>query len=205
MYQVNEIFSSLQGEGFNTGRKMVFIRLAKCNLACAWCDTKFDGYIEMNLASILRKVNSYGLGNVLITGGEPTIHKGFEELVVSLKKEGYKVFLETNGLKAMSRKVEDFIDYVAVSPKACYASLYEKDNILDFADEVRVVVDGDVQIFCEYIEEKIVAARYYLSPCYKNDEFNFLETIKLLGELNERSIGQKWGLSIQSHKFAKIQ
>lgn len=204
-YHVNEIFASMQGEGFNTGRKMVFVRLAHCNLACDWCDTEFSGYIEMDLKIILQRVKSYGLPNVLITGGEPTVHQGFEELVVSLKQQGYKVFLETNGLKALSQQMEELLDYVSVSPKACYASVYENKEVLEFADEVRIVVDGDVLDFCEFIEEKIVAARYYLSPCYKDGQFNFLQTIETMGILNERTLGQKWGLSIQAHKFAQIK
>ena len=36
-----EIFYSLQGEGVTTGIPSVFLRLALCNLACSWCDTRY--------------------------------------------------------------------------------------------------------------------------------------------------------------------
>ena len=36
-YRVNEIFYSLQGEGVRAGTPNLFLRLAKCNLACKHC------------------------------------------------------------------------------------------------------------------------------------------------------------------------
>src|SRR3990172_1102301 len=54
MYTLREIFFTLQGEGFHTGRAAVFARFSGCNLwsgreddrataVCTFCDTEFVG------------------------------------------------------------------------------------------------------------------------------------------------------------------
>ena len=35
-----ELFNTLQGEGFHTGKPATFIRLAGCDVGCFWCDVK---------------------------------------------------------------------------------------------------------------------------------------------------------------------
>ncbi|VTR58202.1 7-carboxy-7-deazaguanine synthase [Serratia fonticola] len=39
-YPINEMFQTLQGEGYFTGVPAIFIRLQGCPVGCSWCDTK---------------------------------------------------------------------------------------------------------------------------------------------------------------------
>lgn len=201
IYRIVEIFETLQGEGYNTGMPSVFIRFGKCNLACHWCDTNYNEFGAMSLTQIMTKVHEYSAKNIIITGGEPTIQPQIELLLNQLKSEGYFLAIETNGLK----DVPPQIDYIATSPKRLYAEAYEK-RCLKQADEVRIVVDNDeILAFCEHVEQKIAAKRYYLSPCEINGEMNILATITALGQLNARVGKPHWQLSIQTHKLCGIE
>ena len=75
MKRVNEIFYSLQGEGFHTGRAAVFVRFSGCNLRCPFCDTSFETYREMSDQEIVQTILQYPARFVVLTGGEPTLHR----------------------------------------------------------------------------------------------------------------------------------
>lgn len=199
-FPIVEIFESLQGEGFNTGMPSIFIRFGKCNLTCPWCDTNYNQFEQWTLNEILAKVRSYTAKNIIITGGEPTIQPNLSLLLNQLKKEGYFLAIETNGLK----EIPPQIDYIATSPKRMYQEKYQR-RCIEFANEVRVVVDGEVQAFCEQLESKIQADHYYLSPCEIEGKMNLLETITQLGILNQRANKPKWQLSIQTHQIVDIE
>ena len=59
MRRINDIFYSLQGEGYNTGRAAVFVRFAGCNLRCPFCDTEFDTHREMTDDEIVAEISRY--------------------------------------------------------------------------------------------------------------------------------------------------
>lgn len=51
-------FFTLQGEGPFRGHPAYFIRLAKCNLACSFCDTYFDAGEWRSFNSLLEEADS---------------------------------------------------------------------------------------------------------------------------------------------------
>lgn len=101
---VQEIFSTLQGEGPYVGYPSVFIRLGGCNLACNFCDTEFESYKNISLEKILAEVvklakNPEGKITrklIVITGGEP-LRQPIERLCEELIKLGFTIQIETNG------------------------------------------------------------------------------------------------------------
>ena len=193
-YRLVEIFESLQGEGRNTGRPCVFVRFAGCNLACPWCDTDVGERFSMTLEELLAEIASYKAKTVVLTGGEPTLTEGAPELIAALKAVGYFIAVETNA--TVDAPWLQFVDYVAVSPKAEFAPLYNGEEALREADEVRIVAsDENVSGFCEEMRRRIAACAYYVSPCDRDGEIDFATAKSVLSRL------EGWSLSVQLHKI----
>lgn len=189
-YPLVEIFESLQGEGRNTGRPVVFVRFAGCNLSCPWCDTAVAKRFELSLPELIAEVKTHRAKSVILTGGEPTIQKGMDELVAALKAEDYWIGVETNGTHAPAWL--QAVDYVACSPKAEYPDRLE----LKRANEVRLVASTPAIVaFAREVKARLLATDYYISPCERGGEIDFAAAKDALAQLDGFS------LSVQLHKI----
>lgn len=126
--KISEIFYSLQGEGINTGKPAVFLRMSHCNLACSWCDTKYtwdwDNYDytvevkEMNVKALINSISRYQSKHLVITGGEPMIQqRQLLPLIKKIKELGYFIEIETNCTILPEENFDQLIDQWNVSPK----------------------------------------------------------------------------------------
>ncbi len=106
--RIIEVFHSIQGEGPLTGVRTTFIRTARCNLRCAWCDTtySFGPGRERSIPSLLREVARNETHHVCLTGGEPLLQRESVELVRRLSERGVTTVIETGG----SLDVGPFLD-----------------------------------------------------------------------------------------------
>ena len=81
------------------GLPSVFVRTSGCNLRCSWCDTPYTSWKpegeEWNLEEILAEVKKYPCRNVVVTGGEPLLARGIEELTQRLRESGHHITVET--------------------------------------------------------------------------------------------------------------
>ncbi len=97
--RIIEVFHSVQGEGPLTGVRTTFVRTARCNLRCAWCDTtySFGPGRERSIPSILATVKRHRTRFVCLTGGEPLLQSASLELVRRLSERGVTTVIETGG------------------------------------------------------------------------------------------------------------
>lgn len=58
MRKINEIFYSLQGEGYHTGTPAIFVRFSGCNLKCDFCDTQHEEGTMMTDDEIITEVKN---------------------------------------------------------------------------------------------------------------------------------------------------
>ena len=97
--RIIEVFHSIQGEGPLTGTRMTFVRAARCNLRCAWCDSvySFGPGRERSVDSIVREVVRNRTRHVCLTGGEPLLQGESLSLVRALARRGISTVVETGG------------------------------------------------------------------------------------------------------------
>jgi 7-carboxy-7-deazaguanine synthase len=96
---ISEIFHSIQGEGEFTGVPSVFIRTSGCNLRCRWCDTPYASWNpegeQLSVPQIVERVKAFDCSYVVLTGGEPMMAKGIEDLAGALRALGKHITMET--------------------------------------------------------------------------------------------------------------
>ncbi len=135
--RLNEIFTSIEGEGILFGTKTMFVRLAGCPLKCRWCDTTYaipmdsgaDYSIDEVKALIARELqpNTY---KVNFTGGEPLVqHEAVIELAKFVREKGLRTYLES-ACHDSSRfsKVLPFIDICKIEFKMRDSGVVDKKS-----------------------------------------------------------------------------
>lgn len=181
MKKINEIFYSLQGEGYYTGVPAVFVRLSGCNLKCSFCDTQHESGIEMTDQQIVAAVCQYPAHHVILTGGEPSLQID-QALIDLLHAAGKYICIETNGTRPLPEK----IDWITCSPKE------NAPVVLSRIDELKVVFTGqDLNTYA-----LTPANHYFLQPCSCQNTPEVVDYILK---------HPQWRLSLQTHKLIDIQ
>ena len=196
MKRINEIFHSLQGEGYNIGTAAVFVRFSGCNLQCNFCDTQHNEGTVMTEREIVNEIMQYPLAPlVVLTGGEPSLFIDHDFVAMLKHLTGKRIAIETNG----TNMLPDNLDWVTLSPKGAYPGGEAFPLVIDNCDELKVVYTG--QPLDQYFD--IQARHYFLQPCYCDDDNTRLHNIELTIQAVMRD--PRWRLSLQTHRLLGIR
>ena len=184
--RVNDIFYSLQGEGYNAGRAAAFVRFAGCNLRCPFCDTEFESFSEMTADDILKAIGAYPTRFVVLTGGEPTLQVD-EAFVDFLHQHGYEVAMESNG----TCRAPGNLDWLTVSPKC--------EGQQKHCNELKVIFTSPQSVSDFGIEADIRS----LQPCDTGDTVRNAQILSdCICYIKQHP---QWLLSLQMHKLIGIK
>ncbi len=192
--KISEIFYSLQGEGYHTGRAAIFIRFYGCNRSCDFCDEPLHktSYYNITAEEIIEKLIDFPSDFIVLTGGEPSI-SNLNPLIKKLQDLSYTVAVETNGYRPDNISEADWITY---SPKELIHT-----HSHPFYDELKLVVNRHVNTdeilhFAANIHRPV-----FLQPQANGDKLDFqniAHCIKLV------KCHPQFKLSLQIHKLLNI-
>ncbi len=215
-YSVAEIFATIQGEGSNTGRRAVFVRLAGCNIwtgrerdrdrdagknsaRCArFCDTDFGPRFKYSAEELSHQIahvsRECGGGHdlVVFTGGEPLLQLN-EAAIDAAQQTATDVAIETNGTVAIPPELRARI-WVTLSPKQPFDKLVQRE-----CDDLKLVWPS----YSPHDYADIEAKHRYLQPEAAPGQLGLpLEITRRCASLVSKSPG--WRLSVQTHKIARL-
>lgn len=210
-FPINEIFISIQGEGYFIGKPALFIRFQGCDAGCKFCDTKHAQKIDDEkstgdvrniinkkkqsevyawvyldelielIKTLLPLKKTSSLNHIVLTGGEPLFHD-IHVLILRLTNLGYYLQIETSGRYEIPQNSPAWI---TLSPKkGCLKSSYERCN------EIKFIITDNTD-FDEI--SRVSHRRIYLQPeSCRGDMIK-----KAINEAIERN----YMVSFQVHKY----
>lgn len=225
IYKVNELFTTIQGEGSFTGHPAVFVRLQGCDVGCGFCDTKQSwddkdqkyvvdakdvfgkGLVQseqekllwgnVSLDAIVNYVNEQvNVKLVVITGGEPCL-QDILPLIEAIEDTNRTVQIETSGTEPVRCTDKT---WVTVSPKIDIGNMKPMvSQAVMRANEIKYVCGAIAHLkkLDALLEQYKVNAKIYLQP------------LSILPKATkicvDEAIKRGWLVSIQTHKYINVR
>lgn len=211
VFDVAETFTSINGEGTHAGQLAVFVRFCGCNLRCSFCDTTWANepdvpHVCQTTEEICAAVDTTGVNNVTLTGGEPLLRNGMVELLTALsQKENRYIEIETNGSV-------DLAPYIHLSPRIAFTMDYklpgsgmeshmrpENFSLLRASDTVKFVAGSqeDLQRALDIIQTYDLTHRCHV---YFSPVFGSIEPAEIVSFMQAHTLNDVT-LQLQMHKF----
>ena len=224
IYNVKEIFLTIQGEGYFLGTPSIFIRFVGCNIWSGYeadrkkdsdrtaaycplfCDTDFtkENSLKLTLKELLEKV-AVLKGNAkhcVLTGGEPMLSVD-KDLILGLKKLELFIAIETNGTVSLEKTFgtdkSSYPDWITCSPK-----ILDPDKlVVEEIDEIKLVVPqykiSEAKFLLSRVNSKYGIKQLWLQP----EDGSNIDNAKNFA-VKESLKNPSWRVGIQAHKFWNV-
>ncbi len=224
-YSVKEVFYSLQGEGFHSGRPAIFCRMSNCNLwtgremdrenaICQFCDTDFIGTDGQNGG---RFASAEALCQHLLSFWPQKNHQKFSLPLKGALKRASPFVVLTGGEPllqvddALIRTLHQYQFEIAIetngtkhAPKGidwvCMSPKANAPILLESGDELKLVYPQP-ELLPEQVEH-LNYQHFYLQPMDDADPNTQQNNLKQAIDYCLKH--PKWQLSLQTHKLLGI-
>ncbi len=212
------------------GERHIFLRFERCNIHCEYCDEIDKPGFEMELETVLSKIKTFEQEDgphafVSLTGGEPLVYSSFlKELCPALVREGFLLYLETNGI--LWKALKEILPWVRVIAMDLKPASVTKDKT--FMDEhrrfleiaktketfIKIVISKEIDIaefrdLCELVRSVHPLAPVILQPISTKEREGYEdpELMRLLEELRRIASGSLRDVRIvpRLHKILGIR
>ncbi|MFL2590391.1 MAG: 7-carboxy-7-deazaguanine synthase QueE [Flavobacteriaceae bacterium] len=191
-----ETFTTIQGEGFHSGKLAHFLRIGGCDIGCHWCDIKeswnSDLYPLTKVEKIIERIDPL-IKLIVISGGEP-LTWNMSLLTNALKKRNKKVHLETSGAYELS----GYWDWICLSPKKNKLPVPE---LYKRANELKIIIYNKHDLIFAKKNAKYVKkdCNLFLQPEWSKKE----KVMPLISKFMLEN--PNWRLSLQTHKYLGVK
>lgn len=191
---VNEIFSSIQGEGMYMGRPAIFVRFAGCNVHCEFCDTAYaqtcitavDIHPGELKERIVKELGDCLATLVVFTGGEPLLQchemnvtiqqllRDIPYLTIQVETSGsVEPYEETGAQELFSLGVD-----ISLSPKKLD---FMHPEWLAVASQLKVLVDFDGPIVPDNFQDLGMMLRIHRAHGKRGNNRIYFQPVALGG------------------------
>ncbi|MBP8625482.1 MAG: anaerobic ribonucleoside-triphosphate reductase activating protein [Syntrophorhabdales bacterium] len=129
-----------------------------CNFRCPYCHNsdlvlRYKEMEDIPLGYILARLKKFRkwIDHIVITGGEPTIHKGVYSFIRGFKRQGMSVKLDTNGSNPDILKklmADGMIDYIAMDIKGPLETYHRwcgvRVDVEKIEESIRLIMEGNI-------------------------------------------------------------
>lgn len=190
-----------------------------CNLNCEYCFNKEliplkinkSCYSTKNIIKFLENKKNI-LEGVVITGGEPTIHKNIVNFCKLLKNKGFLVKINTNGTNPNKLKqLLKYVDYISIDfkgTKYIYERLIGNANIYNNVLESLKILDESnknfqihTTIVPQFFNDDIINVMYFTLKNILKRDFEIINLVKNEFIIGKDTTSIKWIL--QKYKETK--